>query len=1073
MSIVEKTSTGGTVDGASWTAPAVGSIKEVTFKNGIGTSLTVTAVYVITADEVMAAPTITAPTTDQAAAYAIGETITALSVTATGNPAPTYQWYKNTSASTTGATSISGAEAANYTPDNSAASDLYYYCVATNSEGTAQSPYFHVTVSAVAPTIPTSGATETVSQYADVSWTADATGGPAPTYQWYSNTTATNTGGSEIAGANNATYIPSTATAGTYYYYFVATNSAGSATSEVYTLTVNAVTTYTVTLNPAGGTIEDATGWTLNGSNYEKTVAEGTNLTLPTFTKTNRTFKTWRNALDADVASPVTVNADMTLTAVWNATVEQVLYSWESPAGTPIEIGGTAITKDQEGNDVAGNANVNATLASVTVDYKSIVLNGKISSGAWSGNYVQITTDEAIKTGDKVKVTACTTKNDASKKGSPRMYAGTTPSATSIFSDGGTFNDIVADPSLTPNTKTFEVPDGVNTSVVTMTRNNSSTNCWITKLQIVRESQVEEGDLLTVTFNTNGGSTIAPVQVASGMTVARPADPTKADYTFVKWQLAGVDYNFTTAVTTNITLDAVWTQSYTVTYKDGTTTLGTEDVWSGESPTEYATYETKAHYTFDGWFSNEALTTTADPSTATIIEATTFYGKWTEDAKAVVTFQVDGVTYGSPVNVYVGDKVASPNSPVKSGYVFKGWYNGAVKYDFTVALADATPITLDAQWDAADANHYTYAYNDDFHFDGDVYKTPEGKVDAAGGASNVALSATAYNLFSGAAGITSIVANNAIYDSKSNWVNAYLKLKKDDATSNLVITIAADYTATLTMKMGGYSNNPTVTLNDGLADVTPTSGTVGGKASTEDNFNEIVYDLTEGTYTLTAADQTLYISHIELVTTSTTPPPTPDYTRTGLSAGKIGTLFVGYATSSYSGATFYELAGKSADGQQITFEEVTGQLEADKPYIFEASADHIDLYYADPSATQVAEADHNGLYGVTSEQHIAASTEIYYFSNNQLYKADTFSGGASDLTVAANRCYIKIAEVPGGVSPKPGRKYISLHMNGGQVATGIEDVQSDNVQCTKVLINGTLFILRGEKMYDTTGRFVK
>ncbi len=100
------------------------------------------------------APAITAPTTDQTAEYDLNDVITPLEVTATGYPAPTYQWYYNSSASTEGATSLgSGAQTASYTPANDAASDLYYYCVATNAKGSATSPYFHVTVNA--PTVPT------------------------------------------------------------------------------------------------------------------------------------------------------------------------------------------------------------------------------------------------------------------------------------------------------------------------------------------------------------------------------------------------------------------------------------------------------------------------------------------------------------------------------------------------------------------------------------------------------------------------------------------------------------------------------------------------------------------------------------------------------------------------------------------------------------------------------------------------------------------------------------------------------------------------------------------------------
>ncbi|MBQ8064116.1 MAG: chitobiase/beta-hexosaminidase C-terminal domain-containing protein [Prevotella sp.] len=65
--------------------------------------------------------------------------------------------------------------------------------------------------------------------------------GNALTYQWYSNTSASNEGGTEISEATSASYTPSTATAGTYYYYCVVTEAAASLTaaSNVATITVN------------------------------------------------------------------------------------------------------------------------------------------------------------------------------------------------------------------------------------------------------------------------------------------------------------------------------------------------------------------------------------------------------------------------------------------------------------------------------------------------------------------------------------------------------------------------------------------------------------------------------------------------------------------------------------------------------------------------------------------------------------------------------------------------------------------------------------------------------------------
>jgi hypothetical protein len=41
------------------------------------------------------------------------------------------------------------------------------------------------------------------------------------------------------------------------------------------------------------------------------------------------------------------------------------------------------------------------------------------------------------------------------------------------------------------------------------------------------------------------------------------------------------------------------------------------------------------------------------------------------------------------------------------------------------------------------------------------------------------------------------------------------------------------------------------------------------------------------------------------------------------------------------------------------------------------------------------------------------------------------------------------------------------------IGTGIENVQSDDVQCTKVVRNGHIFIIRGDKVYTVTGQEVK
>ncbi|MEZ7867063.1 MAG: hypothetical protein QMB37_06400 [Paludibacteraceae bacterium] len=81
--------------------------------------------------------------------------------------------------------------------------------------------------------------------------------GTAPlSYQWYSNLTASNSGGSPISGATSSSYTPLTTSAGTLYYYCVVTGQCTpTATSNVSgSVTVNATNTW------VGGT---STAWSL------------------------------------------------------------------------------------------------------------------------------------------------------------------------------------------------------------------------------------------------------------------------------------------------------------------------------------------------------------------------------------------------------------------------------------------------------------------------------------------------------------------------------------------------------------------------------------------------------------------------------------------------------------------------------------------------------------------------------------------------------------------------------------------------------------------------------------------
>ncbi len=61
-----------------------------------------------------------------------------------------------------------------------------------------------------------------------------------------------------------------------------------------------------------------------------------------------------------------------------------------------------------------------------------------------------------------------------------------------------------------------------------------------------------------VTFETSGGSVVADASIREGRKVTKPANPTRSGYNFIEWQYNGDKYDFSTPVTKDIVLVALW-----------------------------------------------------------------------------------------------------------------------------------------------------------------------------------------------------------------------------------------------------------------------------------------------------------------------------------------------------------------------------------------------------------------------------------------------------------------------------------------------------------------------------------
>lgn len=112
----------------------------------------------------------------------------------------------------------------------------------------------------------------------------------------------------------------------------------------------------------------------------------------------------------------------------------------------------------------------------------------------------------------------------------------------------------------------------------------------------------------TVTFNTDGGSTIPSQSVESGKLATKPENPTKTGLEFLGWYHGGIPFSFLTPITADITLTARWKDPsktyYTVTFKIDGEVVDTQTVEKGERVLEPAD-PTKDGYDFMGWYTGD------------------------------------------------------------------------------------------------------------------------------------------------------------------------------------------------------------------------------------------------------------------------------------------------------------------------------------------------------------------------------------------------------------------------------------------------------------------------------------
>ena len=202
--------------------------------------------------------------------------------------------------------------------------------------------------------------------------------------------------------------------------------------------------------------------------------------------------------------------------------------------------------------------------------------------------------------------------------------------------------------------------------------------CWSPKETVVLEK-------FKVNFETDGGTSIAAIEIEEGKIPERPEDPKREGYIFVGWMLGDELYDFTTPISKDATLKAVWKERdpekkyFVVTIDLGDGMTSSQPVEEGEVPIAPTT-PSREGYTFVGWEINgEPYDFTTPVSSDVTISA-----KWEENKpdepdpnegkEFTVRFNLNGGVGNAPDQTVVYKQRASrPADPTRAGYTFAGW----------------------------------------------------------------------------------------------------------------------------------------------------------------------------------------------------------------------------------------------------------------------------------------------------------------------------------------------------------------------------------------------------------------
>ena len=177
-------------------------------------------------------------------------------------------------------------------------------------------------------------------------------------------------------------------------------------------------------------------------------------------------------------------------------------------------------------------------------------------------------------------------------------------------------------------------------------------------------------NLITLSFNTDGGNAITPITGKFGAAVTKPANPAKTGYVFNRFEPEFPK----TMPNTNTTYTAKWTAGEGTAYKiehykqnieDDNYTLESSNTETKTGTTGSTTAAAAKAYT--GFTAKPVTQQTIAPDGSTIVKI--YYDRKT----ATLSFNTDGGNAITPITGRFGAAVTKPANPAKTGYTFASW----------------------------------------------------------------------------------------------------------------------------------------------------------------------------------------------------------------------------------------------------------------------------------------------------------------------------------------------------------------------------------------------------------------